>query len=372
MSEGSQNDHHVIVAVGGFPPPVTGAAKNLEMICTDIAALNPNLIRCNVARGRLGGRWMMLPRRIWCYTLAWATLARQAGDGQRTLYLTSDGGPGLLFTLLTVLVARHFRYRVILQHRTFQYIRNRSPLAAAVNRRIGENGLHVFLSEEMAQSFFQKYEPRRLFAINHNLAQNLEFWRAVRKVPRRRPGPELVVGYLSNLMFEKGFDTFLDVARLAVIEELPCTFVIAGPTPGSAEEAVLRKALQEPSLRLEYRGAVHHDAKLRFYRDIDIFLFPTRYKYEAQPNVVLEALAAGNYVIATDIGVVSEVLSDLGGQVVPFTQADDAAHWIARLKPLVEDRATLVRKRAILARQARKIIIRSSTEYQKFLRFVLG
>ncbi|MCC5959457.1 MAG: glycosyltransferase family 4 protein [Rhodobacteraceae bacterium] len=356
----------LIVAIGSFPPPVTGESKNLKLICDEIKGRGYDLICCNTSRGSLGSRWLLLPRRTWRYSKAWGTLIASARKRTKTVYLTSDGGPGLLFTLLAVLIARTAGFKMVLQHRTFQYVRERSRLASAVNHAIGDNGLHVFLSEGMARNYFEQYSPQRPFRVNHNFAQVAEFSRAVRRLPRKRGGP-LRVGYLSNLMLEKGFDTFLEVARRAVREGLEFDFIIAGPAPGATEENLVKDAIKDLGGRLEWRGAVYGDDKMRFFRDIDIFMFPTRYHYEAQPNVVLEALAAGNYVIATDLGCVSEDLSGSGGEVVPFTQVTNPAHWVARLKPLLLDRSTLMKNRATSAQQTRESIIRASVRYHELL-----
>lgn len=55
-------------------------------------------------------------------------------------------------------------------------------------------------------------------------------------------------------------------------------------------------------------GKVQSEDKNRFYQQIDLFLFPTRYAVEAQPNVVFEALASGCPVAAFDRGCIAEML----------------------------------------------------------------
>ena len=59
------------------------------------------------------------------------------------------------------------------------------------------------------------------------------------------------------------------------------------------------------------------DVKVAFYRDIDMFLFPTPWRQEAAPLVIYEALAAGCPVLATDRGLIAEFVPDLGGAVCP-------------------------------------------------------
>jgi glycosyltransferase involved in cell wall biosynthesis len=43
----------------------------------------------------------------------------------------------------------------------------------------------------------------------------------------------------------------------------------------------------------EYRGPLYEAKKVAFYREIDVLLFPTRYRHEAEPLVIHEAMAEG-------------------------------------------------------------------------------
>jgi glycosyltransferase involved in cell wall biosynthesis len=47
---------------------------------------------------------------------------------------------------------------------------------------------------------------------------------------------------------------------------------------------------------------------MEFLAQVDVFLFPSRYRHEAQPLVILEAQAAGARVVATNVGCVSSML----------------------------------------------------------------
>jgi glycosyltransferase involved in cell wall biosynthesis len=69
-------------------------------------------------------------------------------------------------------------------------------------------------------------------------------------------------------------------------------------------------ALGEFAGALDYRGRVLGDDKAKFYRDIDVFVFPTTYANEAQPIVVFEAKAAGKDVIAYDRACIRKQLDE--------------------------------------------------------------
>jgi glycosyltransferase involved in cell wall biosynthesis len=86
----------------------------------------------------------------------------------------------------------------------------------------------------------------------------------------------------------------------------------------------------------------------RLYAEHDVFVFPSR--WEGLGNAVIEAMASGRPVVATDLDVLHEVLGDLG-RFAPAGNAPRFADELADLKVLSADEtATLshaLRKRAI-------------------------
>jgi glycosyltransferase involved in cell wall biosynthesis len=115
------------------------------------------------------------------------------------------------------------------------------------------------------------------------------------------------------------------------------SLVVAGPTVDRSGERLLVHAKTRLGDALDYRGAVHGDAKTTFFHDIDVLLFPTRYANEAQPLVVLEAMAHGVPVIAAARGCIAENINGAGVAVpaesdfvtvavrIVFDQANDVS-----------------------------------------------
>lgn len=357
-----------VVVIGELPPPVNGQSKNLKAITADIEALaGTRMVLCSISHGQIGGGLSAHLRKIAKHLLAWGRLAAQARHRPRMLYLVADGWRGLIYTSVSVALARALGYRVVLQHRTFAYIDRRNTLMAFVNRALGKSGRHVFLSAGMARKFFEVYSPERSVEINDNLAQSFDFWRALRRVPRLRPGPRMRVGLMSNLMPEKGLDVFLALATRAAEDGLAVDFILAGPAFSEVEQAMIRETAALANVSLDWRGPVHGADKLRFFRDIDIFTFPTRYPFEAQPNVVLEAICAGVWVIAPDRGCIGEDLARLGGDCLPRAAEQDVDVWYDALRAAIDDPHALTHKRAESLRRARKELPRARANYERFL-----
>ena len=78
----------------------------------------------------------------------------------------------------------------------------------------------------------------------------------------------------------------------------------------------ITRALESLGDRLRYLGPVHGKDKIAFFEAIDAFVFPTRYRLEAYPLVVMEALAAGVPVIAYGRGCIPSYLKEPAGHVI--------------------------------------------------------
>ena len=64
-----------------------------------------------------------------------------------------------------------------------------------------------------------------------------------------------------------------------------------------------------------------------FFKDLDLFVFPTQYPAESLPNVVIESLACQVPVLATDIGEIETMLSSdegMAGHCLPHTLDSNA------------------------------------------------
>ncbi|MFY8195373.1 MAG: glycosyltransferase, partial [Novosphingobium sp.] len=133
-------------------------------------------------------------------------------------------------------------------------------------------------------------------------------------MPVRIPDRILRLGHLSNLSLEKGLDRFLSCGfGPDGTARTDRRLVLAGaPSTPEATEA-LEKAALVLGDTLETHGAVSGERKAAFFRDIDLFVFPSLYRHEAQPLVALEALAYGKPVIALGFGYLAGLVGSTGG-----------------------------------------------------------
>jgi len=128
--------------------------------------------------------------------------------------------------------------------------------------------------------------------------------------------------YLSNLFRAKGIETLLKATALLIKDGIAVTLDIAG-APGDITARHLDSLLSDHGLDdiTTYHGPVNADQRMGLFETTDLFVFPSNYPNEAQPLVVLEAMAAGVPVITSDIATLPEFVRD--GETGRLCQPDD-------------------------------------------------
>ncbi len=338
-----------IVAIGQLPPPLNGLSLATKSMIAFLKEENSVAVR-NIAppTGKLS--LLKHPIKLARVLGACFQLCRDRKHPGRICYLACEGSLGLIYTSLIVLLARLLAYPVFLHHHSFSYI-DRPRLLMRTILTIGGHRLrHIFLCDIMRDRFSDTYGRRTRGSIVSNAA----YIPPAEQDCAPRDGSHLVIGMLSNLSHEKGLDTIIALVRQAREEGMQLRAILAGPVRAS-ERAAIDAAVAELGGNLDYRGPLYDEAKATFYQEIDVFVFPTAYRNEAQPLVIFEAKAAGNPIISSDRGCIrkqldeNDLLIPADGEFVPTALA-----WLAALSrvPAVDARRQAIR-RAYGARHAK-------------------
>ncbi len=307
-----------VLAIGPFPPSVTGAAKNTAIVCDAIEARGAQVRRLPTNKTRTRAEHVRSPAIYADRTLGFLrniggiASARAAG---KTVYLVPDGGRGVVFSAAYAWAAAAKFPQMVVHHRSYNHITHRSHLMAQLLRTAPDRTLHVFLDPVMEERFKSVYSAdlRSIYVPNA----------ATCDVELAESGPDVeadasvTVGFLSNLVEEKGFDVVAEAfVRLASRLGPGVRFALAGRPVGSSN-AVRLKALKDAlGEQLDYRGEVFGEAKTAFFRACDIFVFPTRHHQEAQPNVLYEAMAGGSLIVSTRWAGVPWILQDSVSRII--------------------------------------------------------
>jgi glycosyltransferase involved in cell wall biosynthesis len=330
-----------LFVVGALPPPVNGYAFVTRAFADLAKGVRP--VTCfDTSPGKFARGVAYHLRRSSRLVRAFAGLFASSERAQAELYCPVESGMGLVYTIFLCMTGRLLRLPVLLHHHSFRYIDRRSRLMAIVVRLSNAGVTHVFLCGAMQAKFARLY-PR---PIKSRVLTNAGFIETAPAGPFDETRP-LTVGFLSNLNAEKGLFRFLAVAEAIQKAGIAARFILAGPPAGADEAAAILSSAGALGDSFEYRGAVYDDDKTRFYADIDVFLFPSLYRNEAQPLVLFEAMLSGSLVIAFDRGCISQQVGDRGWVL------DESANFIsaavAHLRRLAADRRALNNRRRAVA-----------------------
>ncbi|MBT1678558.1 glycosyltransferase family 4 protein [Curtobacterium flaccumfaciens pv. flaccumfaciens] len=147
---------------------------------------------------------------------------------------------------------------------------------------------------------------------------------AIRTIPNAVPEPEpeperkatpvtnaSSIVFLSNLIPGKGAEDFMRIANRCLGSTPESRAVVIGR--GSSDEYLdgLR-ALLDPLVRdrVEFTGALFDEDRDDVLSTAAVLVFPSTYRYEAQPLTVLEAMRLGVPVVAYDVGGLRDVIED--------------------------------------------------------------
>jgi glycosyltransferase involved in cell wall biosynthesis len=119
--------------------------------------------------------------------------------------------------------------------------------------------------------------------------------------------------WVGRLVYQKGLDIFFNA--LGELSFLPWTLTLVGDGPQRYDlEQIASK--REIADRIEFLGWLPREELPRHYKDSNLFVFPSR--HEGMPNSVLEAMASGLPVIASNIAGNEElVIPGKTGLLVP-------------------------------------------------------
>ncbi|MHB9025619.1 MAG: glycosyltransferase family 4 protein [Armatimonadota bacterium] len=178
---------------------------------------------------------------------------------------------------------------------------------------------------------------------------------------------EAVLGFIGELRFKKGTHFLLEALR-QVREKKPAKLLLVGGMRGE-DRAYLRRYLRRfPDLRSDIHlvDYVHDREQLRaYYNLMDVVLSPSL--WDGMPNSVLEAMACGRVVLASDVGGIRDVITH--GQ----TGLLIGVHELARLgEGCLEILKAGTRFREVLGRRARKHVVAKHTPEDELDRLLIS
>lgn len=324
---------HTILAIVALPPPTHGQAVVNQAIVEAISSAGARLRVINTSPGALRKGFGYHAKRMSLHLLeAVPAILR---DGKGLVYSVVEPGFGMAYNFLILLCARMKGLRIVLHHHSALYTKAHDRRFAWLSRVAGADTLHVALDEFMAKDLSRLYP----FITNVAIALNAAY--VDDPVAEEQANRPFTCGFMSNLSREKGLDTFLDCLRSALKAGLDLRAKLAGPAASEEAAQMVADAKAEFGERLEVLGSVSGASKQAFFRSIDVFLFPTRYRVEGQPLVILEAMSYGVPVLASQQGYCAELVGNAGASAPIEAFQTTAIEFLTRCSRDVGYRRTI-------------------------------
>ena len=252
---------------------------------------------------------------LWLYVrFAGALLS----NSPKMVYLPFSGGYGQALDFPFLLLARLIGIRVLFHHHSFAYINSHSRLTQLC-LRLAPAARHIVLCECMGVKFANSYgiPQERIHSVSNaaflDESSRAQVW-----------APNLRLGFISVLSREKGIFAAIEIFKRVQVRVPDAEMIVAGPLDSRSEVEFMREIERVP--RLAYIGQVHGERKMQFLNSLTALVFPTAYKNEAEPLVVLEAMRSSIPVYTTARGCNSDRVG--GGYVT--AQDDNVVEALSR------------------------------------------
>lgn len=236
------------------------------------------------------------------------------------VYRPINGGIGQMYDLIYFSIVKLFNNKIYIHHHSFNYLNSKSRLFSIVNFIAGKSANHIVLGPKM------KSDLSNLYNIEQNkirVISNLAFFDL--QPNQTKMSSAIRIGHLANLCIDKGVDTFIDVCKLLDKNNINFIAEIAGPFADDHAKKLVTIAAEEYK-QINYLGPLYKNDKDAFYANLDCFIFPSKYKNEAEPLVLFEAANTGALLVGSQRGCMQDVINDLDG--ISIAESENLANDI--------------------------------------------
>lgn len=240
-------------------------------------------------------------------------------------YFTPSGSVGgnirdsfylLLMILKQKKIVTHFHNsafgNVVNKHRILQFINK------WIYKRINKI---IVLGYKSKQMFETLMIPDSKFEVIRNGVDE-ELFISEENFKKKQQSKPINIIYFSNMIKEKGYDIVLEVAKKMQWNP-EYHFYFSGKFFDRQLEEIFKKDISGMN-NVTYYNGVYGQEKKQLLQEMHYFVLPSKYKDETLPISMLEAMASGVYIIATDVGVISEVVDKNSGYLLEVVNKESS------------------------------------------------
>lgn len=191
--------------------------------------------------------------------------------------------------------------------------------------RIWKKASYVISNSQGLKDLALKSNPEKEIGIIFNGISTTEFFPDYSK----RKNEKFTILCVSRVTPRKGMRFLVQAFNVLYSRYDNARLVIVGDgnERKSLENLVMSLGLKD---KVDFAGVVPHENVLPYYQQADVFVLPSL--NEGMSNVILEAMACGLPVVATDTGGTKELVADgVNGLIVKMRDANDLMEKIEKL-----------------------------------------
>lgn len=300
-----------LLVLAQTPPPVHGQSTMVETLVTGLPDRGIEIRHLNLRLSRDSGdigRWRAgkVLRTVQAGLAARRLARREACDA--LYYVPAPAKRAALWRDLAVLrLARPACPRLVLHWHAVglgTWLETRGTVweRRQTRTQLGGASLSIVLAESLRPDA-TVLQPDRIEVVPNGIADPATELPAVTRAPGRKR-----ILFLGACIAEKGVLVLLEAVARLRHAGLDAEVVVAGTPPTADDARRLREAAQPLGPAVQLVGFVSGPEKVALFRSCDVFCLPTFYPHEAQPLVLLEALAHDRPIVATHWRGIPELL----------------------------------------------------------------
>jgi glycosyltransferase involved in cell wall biosynthesis len=239
-------------------------------------------------------------------------------------------GKGFWRDIIFVIIIKLFRVTPVYHlHNKGIEKKSRFLIMKWIYRFVFRNSLVIHLSENLIR--------KEILSLSIKNIKTQVIPNGIKKViiPENRNKPDRInILYLSNLFPGKGFNELIEVFGKLARGNSNIYLYMVGGFPYKGIRKKIRKQIIKSGLidRIFLKGPRFDEYKLKFYGEADIFVFPSFFRQECFPLVILEAMQAGLPVVTTREGAIPEIIdNEVNGVIINQKDNEALEYQIQRL-----------------------------------------
>jgi glycosyltransferase involved in cell wall biosynthesis len=218
-------------------------------------------------------------------------------------------GMGLYRDAIFALIMKLFRRKIIFHIQNRGMVKNvDNKLISLLYQSIFNNSFVIHISKKLINEEFSSFHLNNTrFYVVPNGVKAISS-----EIIRSNKSEKIRLIFLSNLFVEKGIFDLLEVYEdLCLVNNNILLSIIGAPTK-NIENEIKDFILHRDQIKdkIIYHGPLYDKEKQQILVDSDIFVFPSYFSEECFPLSLLDAMAAGLPIIATNIGAIDEIIRE--------------------------------------------------------------